>query len=172
MCSLAVEERTVSRWRRSTGWAVVFTGLLPAGLFCCALSGCGSRSSFEFDELDSVPGQEELTEFPLGEYTVPIPVVEYRADDRKTHRNRFQFDFKLFALVPARERWQIEDAWARHEGKIRDRVIRACRNASLDDLQEPELATLKAHLIDSLGPHLGEKTLRQLMITEIVSQEI
>lgn len=163
--SLAIRHRP-----RSIAGRVART--VSVGLVCFALNGCGSSPTFEFDKLDVVPGQEELTEFALGEYKIPIPVVEYRADDQRKHRNRFQFDFKLFALVPARELWQIQDAWDRHQGKIRDRVIRICRNASVDDLQEPELTTLKRELIDSLGPQLGENALRQLMITEIVSQEI
>jgi hypothetical protein len=172
MSSLSAETAIVKLQAKASRWTGRLARTSFVGALCFALTGCGSQPTFEFDELDMVPGQEELTEFALGEYKIPIPVVEYHADDRKSHRNRFQFDFKLFALVPASERWQIEDAWNRHQGKIRDRVIRVCRNASLDDLQEPQLASLKAQLIDSIGPQLGEKALRQLMITEIVSQEI
>ena len=158
--------------RKAMFWANWLFRAVLAAWFCLAPVGCGSGPTFEFDELDMVPGREELTEVALGEYQIPIPVIEYRADDRMTRRNRFQFDFKLFALVPARDRWQVEDAWARHEGKIRDRVIRVCRNTPLDDLQERQLASLKAELINWLGPQLGEGSIRQLMITEIVSQEI
>ena len=37
---------------------------------------------------------------------------------------------------------------------------------------EPELATLKARLTDVLATQLGEKRLRQILITDIVSQEL
>jgi hypothetical protein len=134
--------------------------------------GCGSQPAFEFDELDLVPVQEELTEFLLGKYTIPIPIVEYRRDSPPRSRNRFQLDFQLFALVSPHAKSQIEHAWEQHQGKIRDRVIRVFRNASADELQEPELATLKAQLADALRPHLGENEVRQLLITEVVSQEI
>jgi hypothetical protein len=135
-------------------------------------TGCGSRPKFEFDELDLVPVQEELAEFLLGRYSIPIPVAEHRRDNHAVHRNRFQLDFQLFALVSPHEQSYIEHAWELHRGTIRDRVIRVCRNASVDELQEPELATLKAQLFDALRPHLGENDVRQLLITEVVSQEI
>ena len=66
----------------------------------------------------------------------------------------------------------IVDSWSRHEGKIRDNVIRVCRNASVDDLQEPELSTLKAHLMDALASQVGEEGLRQLLITEVESERL
>ena len=50
--------------------------------------------------------------------------------------------------------------------------MNVCRSASLDELQEPELATLKARLTDVLTAQLGEKPLRQLVINEVVSQEL
>ena len=146
--------------------------ILLAACASLSLSGCGSRPSFEFDALDYVPNDEKLAEFPLGEYRIPIPVIEHGGENPSKRINRFQLEFQLFALVSPREKSQVEAAWERHQGKVRDRVIRVCRGASLDDLQEPELATLKAHLIDALGPHLGENELRQLLITEVVSQEI
>jgi hypothetical protein len=153
--------------RRLLADAVILTASLAM-----LLGGCSSRPMFELDELDLVPAQEELTECSLGEYRIPIPVVEYQGDIQPAHRHGFQLEFELFALVLPHEKSQITDAWERHEGKIRDRVIRICRNSSLDELQEPELGTLKARLLDALAPHLGENEVRQLLVTEIVSHKI
>jgi hypothetical protein len=134
--------------------------------------GCSSAPEFEFDDLNLVPVQEELSEFSLGKYWIPIPLVDNRDSNRPPRRNKLQVEFELFALFSPHDEWQITEGWKRHEGKIRDRVIRICRNASLDELQEPELETLKDQLMDALAPHLGEKELRRLVITEIVSQEL
>ena len=41
------------------------------------------------------------------------------------------------------------------KASIRDRVILVCRNATTDELQEPELATLKSHLTDAVQAELG-----------------
>lgn len=139
---------------------------------CCLACGCAEESSFQYDALDLAPAHEELSEFSLGEYSIPIPVVEDFGKGRLRHSNRFQLDFALHALVAPEKKSEIADSWSRHEGKIRDHVIRVCRNASVDELQEPELSTLKAHLMDALAAQVGEKGLRQLLITEVASQRL
>jgi hypothetical protein len=136
------------------------------------LSGCSSEPAFEFDKLDMVPVEDGLTEISLGKYTIPIPMVEPEKGRRSMQRNRMEFNFRLFALVTPREAAKIEDAWKRHEGAIRDRVIRVCRNTPIGDLLEPELSTLKARLISALKPQLGDHDMRQLLITEVISHEI
>lgn len=139
---------------------------------CCALLGCDSKSSFELDQLDVAPAEEELAEFPLGEYKIPIPLTDNCEQSTIVRRNRIEFDFQLFALVSPKEESQFEDAWNRHEGVIRDQVISICRRATVEELQEPELVTLKARLTDVLASQLGEKRLRQILITDVVSQEL
>jgi flagellar basal body-associated protein FliL len=134
--------------------------------------GCGSHPTFEFDALDLAPPQEELSEFLLGQYSIPIPVIVGGGANERARQNRYQLDFELYALVRPEHKSNIADEWARHEGKIRDHVIRVCRNASVEELQEPELSTLKARLMDALAAQVGEKDLRQLLITEVVSQAL
>ena len=100
---------------------------LAAVLCGLAVAGCSSKSNFEFDRLDVSPAEEELAEFPLGEYKIPISVIQDDDQAGVTRRNRFQFDFKLFAVVSPKEESQIKDAWERHEGVIRDQIIGICR---------------------------------------------
>jgi flagellar basal body-associated protein FliL len=145
--------------------------MCAAAMLGCMATGCGTKSSFKFDHMD-LPAEEELTEFPLGEYKIPIPVAANRGENKPGRTNRLQFDFKLYSLISPKEESQIADAWERHEGVIRDQVINICRSASIEELQEPELATLKARLTDVLASQLGEKRLRQLLITDVVSQEL
>jgi hypothetical protein len=147
-----------------------------AGCFVCVagllLAGCGQRAEFEFDYLDVAPVEEDLAEVPLGEYHIPVPVPSTRGRQQPAHRNRLQLDFRLVALVPPADEPLFSDAWQRHEGQIRDRVIAICRNASAEELLEPELATLKARLTDALAGQVGEKGMRQLLITDLVSQPL
>jgi flagellar basal body-associated protein FliL len=138
---------------------------LLAGLVAAA--GCGTKSHFQFDELDLVPAQEELTEFSLGTYVVPIPVAEGIQADAAPKRNAVEFGFELIAVVKRDQKSRIADSWERHEGKIRDRVIRECRRSSLDDLE-----TLKAHLMDAVQSQLGEREIRQLVIADVKSEGI
>jgi len=146
--------------------------MLSAAMCCCAVVGCSSKAGYKFDRMDMLPPEEELAEFPLGKYKIPISVADEHGENKLARRNRFQFDFELFALVSPKEESHIADAWELHEGVIRDQVISICRSASVNELQEPELATLKARLTDVLAVQLGEKRLRQLLITDIVSQEL
>jgi hypothetical protein len=132
-----------------------------------ACGGCESKSRFQFDELDLVPAQEELSEFSLGKYAIPIPIAEPGDGEADHKRNAVEFGFELIAVVKREHESRIADSWQRHEGKIRDRVIRVCRNASLDDLEE-----LKAHLMDAVQAQLGDKEIRQLVIAEVNSHEI
>lgn len=136
------------------------------------VNGCSSKSSFKFDHMDVIPAEEELNEFPLGEYKIPVPLIDSPGHSRFGRCNRLQFDFELFALVSPKEQSQFEDAWNRHEGVIRDRVIDICRRASAEELMEPELSTLKARLSDTLASQLGERRLRQLLINNVVCQEL
>ena len=148
------------------------------GLLCvmavlgCAASGCKSKTPFQLDGIDVLPPVEELKEFSLGQYQIPISIVDDRNQAKLTRHNRFQFDFTLYALVSPKEKSQIEDAWERHEGQIRDQVINVCRSATLDELQEPEFATIKARLTDVLAAKFGEKPLRQLVFNAVVSQPL
>lgn len=137
----------------------------------CALAGCSSPSEFNYDALDLVPPHEELLELDLGKYSIPIPVIEDRTHSA-VHQTRLQLDFELYALVRPNKKSAVLDSYSRHEGKIRDHVIRVCRNASVEDLQEPELSTLKARLMDALATEMGRDDVRQLLITEVVSQPL
>ncbi|HVT28704.1 MAG TPA: flagellar basal body-associated FliL family protein [Lacipirellulaceae bacterium] len=150
-------------------WVALF---FSAGATVLAAGGCQSKSTFQFDGLDMLPPTEVLNEFSLGDYSIPISVVEDRGHGKLTRSNRFQFDFTLYALVSPGEKSQIENAWENHEGEIRDQVMSVCRGASLDELQEPELATLKARLTDVLAAKLGDMPLRQLVINKVVSQQL
>jgi hypothetical protein len=159
--------RGPSRQRHPMSCAWVLAGCW----LCVAAFGCGSRPAFEFDQLDLAGAEEHFDEFPLGEYTIPIPAADWRGEIQATTRTSILMDFELFALVSPGNKSSVADAWDRHEGKIRDRVIRICRNSSLEVLHEPELGTLKAKLMDALGAHLGDDV-NQLLITELVTHEI
>jgi hypothetical protein len=51
-------------------------------------------------------------------------------------------------------------------------VILVCRNATAEDLQEPELATLKSHLTDAVHAELGTQCIRKLLITDVVLRKL
>jgi hypothetical protein len=144
--------------------------VLAAGIVALSATGCSKPSVFEFDEQD-VSRAHLLSEFSLGHYAIPLPIGRDRGDEGP-RRNRVRFDFDLHALVAPEEASHIASNWERHQGKIRDRIIRICRSASIEELQEPELATLKARLTDALQAHLGDRDVRRLLLTEVVVREL
>src|SRR5262245_54832741 len=77
-----------------------------AGAALCA-PGCSSKSKFKFDQMDVAPAVEELAEFSLGEYKIPIPVTVDDGAEAQVRRNRMQFDFQLYALVAPKEQSQL-----------------------------------------------------------------
>jgi hypothetical protein len=145
---------------------------LGVAVLTVVVTGCKPNEPFEYEAFDLAPPQEELTEFSLGKYSIPIPIAEETAAQATRHRTRFQLDFQLHALVLPENESTIADSWTRHEGKIRDHVIRVCRNASVDELREPELSTLKARLMDALAAQMDKLDVRQLLITDVVSQPL
>jgi flagellar basal body-associated protein FliL len=137
-----------------------------------SFAGCHAKPSYEFDELDSTPAQDDLIEFSLGKYVIPIPVVRSYAAGAAPKRNRVELSFELHALITGDYKTELASMWDRHEGTIRDRVILVCRNATVDELQEPELATLKSHLTDAVRAELGSKRIRRLLISEVDTRQL
>lgn len=143
-----------------------------AGLLVVAAIGCGPKEDFEFDELDLTPAQDELIEFSLGKYVIPVPLLRSSGSGDGVKRNRVEFSFALYALVTSDCKKRLAGQWKRHEGKLRDRIILICRNATIEDLQEPELATLKTHLTDAVHAELGSNCIRRLLISEVITRKL
>jgi flagellar basal body-associated protein FliL len=146
--------------------------ILAAALLAASIAGCNSAPTYEFDELDSTPAQDELIEFSLGKYVIPIPLVRSYAASAGPKRNRVEFSFELHALITGDYQSELTGMWDRHQGTIRDRVILVCRNATADELQEPELATLRSHLTDAVQAELGSKRIRRLLISEVDMRQL
>jgi flagellar basal body-associated protein FliL len=144
---------------------------LVVGLLCVA-PGCGGYEDFEFDKLDWTPTQDEMVEVSLGEYVIPIPMIQTATFDEGVKRNRVEFAFSLYALTTPECEKRLKSQWKRHEGKVRDRVILICRNATAEDLQEQELATLKSHLTDAVHAEFGTQCIRRLLITDVVTRKL
>ena len=141
-------------------------------MFAAWLGGCGGRSTYEFDELDLTPAHDELSEFSLGHYAIPMPTVKSYGPGGNVTSNHVEFAFELHALVTRDYEAKLSALWERHRGNIRDRVIRVCRNATLEELREPEFAMLKARLTDAIQAELGRRSIRRLLLTDVAMREI
>ncbi len=137
-------------------------------IVCIALllPGCGSseKGTNAFDEISRLPSREELVEIEIGRFVVPIPLVLDDSAEKIEIDNLIQLDFKLVAVVLPKHEASVRHLMKRHAGKIRDEVMRVCRNTSRDDILESEWSTLKAHLLDAIQPLLGGTVVRRMAI--------
>lgn len=118
------------------------------------LAGCGSAPDpEELTELELVPTRPETREIDFGMYNVPVPGQTLDEEQGEVlSYNYLQLRFKLVGIVEPNDESETTRLAERHRGELRDRVINVCRNASLQELQDPELVTLKLSLIDATQP--------------------
>ncbi len=138
-----------------------------------ALCGCGEeKKATVFDEISRMPTREELVEIEMGQFTIPVPIVLESATERFEPDNLIQLEFTLFAVVDPNHLSMVQRVRRRNEGRIRNRVIRVCRNTPRDDLLEPQLTTLKAHLLDELQPLIGGPAVRRVGVHSVTLDEL
>lgn len=144
-----------------------------AVLVASTVFGCAEKEAdVLLDDISVLPAREELVEVPLGAFMIPVPVVLDEATPRLEADNLIQLDFDLVAVVEPDHKKRIERYLERHEGRVRDEVIRVCRNTARDDLMESEWSTLKAHLLDAVQPLLGGLGIRRLATPRIVKEPL
>ena len=144
------------------------TWLIPLAALPWAAAGCNSAPEVDLREIAAVPEVDRDVEFSLGSYSIPIPAS--LSDGRR--RNVMQLKFDLHAVIAPKDEIKVRDVWSHHEGKFRDSVITICRRASLEDLGEPKLATLKSHLRAAARQLMGETRIRQIVIGEVISEPL
>lgn len=138
-----------------------------------SLLGCGSDASLRLEHLELLPEEDaDTVEFALGEYDIPIPEHGAITDGTRPPRNYMQLEFSLFAEIATKDQPHLAQVFARHEGMVRDRVIQVFRNATLEDLDEPNLVTLKLRLVDAIEPVLGQHLVRRAIIPALQRYEL
>jgi len=141
----------------------------------CALllAGCGGDGGMaKYEEFENVHFREELVEVPLGHYAVPVPVLRTDEAGEVVRENSIQMKFTLHGLVAPYHVAEAERIRNRHEGELRDRVIRVCRNSSLEDLVEPQLSTLKSRILDVAQPLFEGVMLKRVVVTDVSSEPL
>lgn len=132
-------------------------------------AGCGgeARARNEFDRIAAIPTGDELVEVELGAFVVPVPLALDPSTPGSERVNIVEIKVELFAVVEPSQRKQVKTLLKRHEGRIRDSVIRVCRNTTRDDLVEGQKSTLKTRLLDAVRPHLGGKVVRRVGLRHV-----
>ena len=131
---------------------------------CCAgVVGCGSSDNLHIDRFERLPTVEDLDTVELGEYVVPVP-IDPGENASPLSATQVQIEFNLYAAVLPEYKRTMEDNYLRLQGRFRDTVIDVCRNTDMEDLLDPTLNTLKAHLADALKPFIGDAHIERIHI--------
>lgn len=146
-----------------------------APLLAAALMvGCGgeeSRQRVSLAQLEAGPDDSRFVEVHLGEYMIPVPTVR-RDLERPQQVNFMQMRFSLHGVVAEEDEKAALALAERHRGKLRDRVITACRESSLEDLGDPYLQTFRLRLLDQLQPLFNDGLLDRVLFTDVVSEQL
>lgn len=134
------------------------------------VTGCGEPPVSEFPTAEPLQDKERLAEVEVGDFRIPLVAVDQRqaAERYLSERNSLLFRFRLYVLVPPHRENDVAGRIRSHGARLREEVIRTCRKATLDELDDPELATLKGELREILGRYFGPKHLRQVVVTHVL----
>ena len=143
-----------------------------AALIASAVLGCGGGDEPAFEKFETLQFRELLVEVPLGDYTVPVPVVSNDEAGGATRTNLLEMKFTLHGLVKPDLKPQMLDQAERQEGQLRDSVIRVCRNLPIDDVLDPQLATLRSRVLDSTQSLFEGSALRRVLVTDVTCEPL
>lgn len=132
-----------------------------------AMVGCGGDEVSVYRRFEALPFRESLVEMPLGEFAIPVPVVAADEAGGLVRTNLLQTKFELYCQVKPAAESEVRQLAQRNRGELRDRVIRVCRNSSLEDLLDPQLSTFRSRVLDAIQPLFGGVTLRGVLVPEM-----
>ena len=108
-------------------------------------TGCQDGVVKYLDEIDFLPKREKLSEVSLGSFVIPIPAKEHESGidlgqqkSAAPARNRLQILFEVYAVVSPRDEAKLIREWERQQGRYRYEVLRICREATLEEVSEPD----------------------------------
>lgn len=145
---------------------------VAVALVSSALLGCGGEEEAGFDSYETLQFREPLVEVPLGDFIVPVPVVANDDDGNATRSNLLQMKFTLHGLVTPKIEPQVLEQAQRQQGQLRDSVIRVCRNLPIDDVLDPQLATLRSRVLDSTQTLFEGSALRRVLVTDVTCEPL
>ncbi|MEM6331149.1 MAG: flagellar basal body-associated FliL family protein [Planctomycetota bacterium] len=142
-------------------------------LFVSGVTGCGSGEALhDYERFEQLQLRESLVETPLGRYSIPVPVIRLDEAGEMVRTNLIQIKFALHGLVKPGQEDDTARLFERNEGQLRDRVIRVCRNSSLEDLLDPQLSTLRSRILDAAQPLFESVVLKRVLVTDVFTEPL
>jgi flagellar basal body-associated protein FliL len=120
-------------------------------------------------ELEFDTPLDSTSEIKLGNYVMSI-AARQQQDVSRAHSNRqwVQLRITMHVIVDPENESAVRSEIERHKGLLDDTILTVCRNASLDALSDNGWVIMKSRIIDNIRPILGQDSLRQLVVSNII----
>lgn len=135
--------------------------------------GCGGEEAkvvtlaTYLEELEFDAPLEEVSHIHLGDYRIPIAVLVERETDHDPAPVWMKLQFSLYAETAPEHSAAVEAALERRQGAIRNAVLEICRSASVDEVLDPRLASVKSRMSEATKSLLGDDRIRALIMGQI-----
>ena len=80
-------------------------------------------------------------------------------------------DFKLVALVAPKNTSSFETAVKAHDARVRQAIIKVARSSSLEDLNDPNLSTIKRLIREEINKILHKSYINEVVISDFTTME-
>ena len=132
------------------------------------LSGCGGEEVAKLEdyleELEFDRPLESVKEIKVNTYRFPCAARHHDAAGAELPPMWVQMKFDLYVIAAEEDEDAVLSSIERHRGLIDDTVLSICRKSSVDQLLDNRWATIKARLLESLRPLLGDERIRQITL--------
>ncbi len=138
--------------------AVLFVMLKPAG--------APPATESKEDESEAAAEQAKVTD--TGSVQSEVEIGSFNCSNNLAAPGSvLHISFKLAVTVPQSEKNNFDTVKEENKNRIQEAVIVVLRRSSLEDLNEPELGTVKRRLQESVNKVLGKSFVKDIIITDI-----
>lgn len=128
----------------------LFFFLVPSAEEVAALAEARLIQKVQQSEEDKA--QQETDENKVDEFDFGIFAETFSPIDTE---QKFRVEFRLFGLVKAKDRFQLEDEYKHKSGRMRHAIRMKVRNSELSELEENQLGLLQRRILATCN-HLLE----------------
>ena len=149
--------------------------IFVAAAITIAVAGCaGEEAPRLVDHLEEIEFDvplESAANVALGEFDVPVAVT-VDSEQAEPASTWLRLQFKLWAETTPDFKSDLAQAYGHHRGAMNDAIVTIIRTSTADELTDPRLAAIKTRMTDLARPLLGEERVRQLVLTDILTEAL
>jgi flagellar basal body-associated protein FliL len=161
-------EPRVSRKTLLIGGVMGLMALVPAGAVFFIMRDCGSAepSHAVQESPDASHAQTGETEVPADD-TAEVAIGDFNCSNGSASPGSIlHVDFKMSALTSPNRVADLERLMKSHQARIRGSVNRILRGSSLEELNDPNLFTIRRSLREELNRLLRKTYVAEVVVTD------